>query len=308
MSIYHIGNFIKQRREELKITQEELAEGLCSLPTLSRLENGSQTPHGNTLKALLHRLGYSDTLMFQTAGKEEFEIAKLQVKIIHLYNSRDFDGAREAFDELNSYREFFYVTDRQFYEIMYTIFYENEFTNDEILTKLENALRLTHPEYSVNNLPKILTYEESTALNRIAVILDSLGKRKEAIRVLYHLKNFYERNVVDKLETLRALPTIMYNLSKFLGLSGRYDECIEVCNQAIRLAKESARSRLLSKTLYNLSWVLVKRGRSYDMEYAKHVVKEAYYLSLILENRPDFLGRLRKFIKENFDEDMPSII
>ena len=186
-------------------------------------------------------------------------------------------------------------------------FYENEFTNDEILTKLENALRLTHPEYSVNNLPKILTYEESTALNRIAVILDSLGKRKEAIRVLYHLKNFYERNVVDKLEALRALPTIMYNLSKFLGLSGRYDECIEVCNQAIRLAKESARSRLLSKTLYNLSWALVKRGRKCDIEPAKRALKEAYCFALIIDNRPEFIERLKRFSMENFNEELPSI-
>ena len=92
MALFNIGNFIKQRREELGITQAELAEGLCSLPTLSRIENGSHVPHGNTLRALLQRLGYSDALMLLPASREEFEITRLQVKIRQLYNTRDREG------------------------------------------------------------------------------------------------------------------------------------------------------------------------------------------------------------------------
>ena len=307
MALYNIGNFIKQRREELGITQNELAEGLCSLPTLSRLENGTQTPHQSTVRALLQRLGYSDALMFQAAGREEFEIAQLKVKIRQLYNTRDRDGARELFAKLSEYREFFSVSDRQMYEIMYVAFYKDEFTNEENLEKLENALRMTHPDYNIKNLPRIITYEEAMALNIIAAIFSEIGKQDQTIKILYHLKNFYDHGVVDNQETLKSLPVVLYNLSKFLGLSGRYDECIDVCNQGIKLMKDYTRSRCLALTLYNLAWAMMKRGRECDIEPAKYALKEAYCVALVLDNRRSFIERLKKFSMDNFGEELPSI-
>lgn len=67
VALFNIVNFIKQRSEELKITQTELSDGLYSLSALSQIENGSHIPHGNTLIALLLGLGYSDGLMLQPA-------------------------------------------------------------------------------------------------------------------------------------------------------------------------------------------------------------------------------------------------
>ena len=45
MSLYLFGPLIKQRREELGYTQEDLADGICSVPTLSRIENGERLPN-----------------------------------------------------------------------------------------------------------------------------------------------------------------------------------------------------------------------------------------------------------------------
>ena len=307
MALYNIGNFIKQRREELGITQNELAEGLCSLPTLSRIEGGSHVPHGNTLRSLLQRLGYSDALMLMPASREEFEITRLQVKIRQLYNTRDREGARELFAKLGEYKDFFSVSDRQFYEVMHTVFYKKDFTSEEILDKLESAMRLTHPDYGASNLPRIITYEEATALNNIAIIYSEMGKTDYTIKVLYHLKDFYEHDVLDSSESMRALPTIMYNLSKFLGLSGRYDECISVCNQGIKLMKDYTRGRCLALTLYNLAWAMMKRGRECDIEPAKYALKEAYCVALVLDNRRSFIEKLKKFSMDNFGEELPEI-
>ena len=48
---------MKQRRLELGLTQEELCEGICEPITISRMENGRQTPSRNRINALLQRLG-----------------------------------------------------------------------------------------------------------------------------------------------------------------------------------------------------------------------------------------------------------
>ena len=50
MPIFQFGFMIKHRREELGYTQEDLADGICSVPTLSRIENGDVCQQGNILK------------------------------------------------------------------------------------------------------------------------------------------------------------------------------------------------------------------------------------------------------------------
>ena len=61
--ILQFGLIIKRRREELGYTQEELADGICSVPTLSRIENGERMPTKEHFEMLLQRLGYSDTTL-----------------------------------------------------------------------------------------------------------------------------------------------------------------------------------------------------------------------------------------------------
>lgn len=54
--IYNIGEYIKNRRKVLGITQDELADGICSVMTLSRIERGDQFPHDYTLIQILRGL------------------------------------------------------------------------------------------------------------------------------------------------------------------------------------------------------------------------------------------------------------
>lgn len=44
-----LGEYIKQRRLDLGLTQEQLCDGICEPVTLSRLENGKQTPSRNRI-------------------------------------------------------------------------------------------------------------------------------------------------------------------------------------------------------------------------------------------------------------------
>ena len=57
MNEFKIGMYIKKRREELGMSQEELCEGLCAVSSLSRIENNQQDPSRNLTKNLLERLG-----------------------------------------------------------------------------------------------------------------------------------------------------------------------------------------------------------------------------------------------------------
>ena len=53
MNVYFLGEYIKKQREKLGLTQEQVCEGICEQVTLSRLENGRQTPSRTRVNALL---------------------------------------------------------------------------------------------------------------------------------------------------------------------------------------------------------------------------------------------------------------
>ena len=76
-----LGEVIKQRRAELQLTQEELCEGICDTVTISRIENGRQTPSRNRINALLQRLGLPDDRYFALLSKHELELTSLQEEL-----------------------------------------------------------------------------------------------------------------------------------------------------------------------------------------------------------------------------------
>lgn len=309
MSVYNIGKFIKNRRTEMGITQQELAEGICSTVTLSRIENGENPPTQKHIRALLQRLGYSDApLMFMT-DQVEADIARLQFEIITVLALGDYNKAEPMIDSLEKLKDNFSNMDMLFYEVVSTIFsFRDKGTpRDVAIVRIERALRVVHPNYSPQKLPLALTYIEAVALNNIANCHYRLGNLEEAIRYYKHIQHFYEDVVQDPNEAKRLLPMIYYNLSKMLGLLGRYDECIEICDRGIRYGKKVRRFANMPETLFNKAWSMVRRNKPGDLEAAKQAAKEANVLLTIYGTHPEILPQLEEMFKEYFGEEPPKI-
>nr|MCR5753768.1 helix-turn-helix domain-containing protein [Acetatifactor sp.] len=76
-----IGELIRKKRKELKLSQADLSFGICDISTLSRIENKHQTPTRNVLNALLERLGVSDERFYAAVTAEEMRINQLYTEI-----------------------------------------------------------------------------------------------------------------------------------------------------------------------------------------------------------------------------------
>ena len=103
---YHIGEYIKRKREEQKIKQDELCYGICDRSTLSRIERGKQEPSYYILKALLQRLGISEDRCQILMGAQEFEIAELQKEIVADNVRDDFSSALKKICRLEELSQF----------------------------------------------------------------------------------------------------------------------------------------------------------------------------------------------------------
>lgn len=275
MAVFQLGPIIRNRRMELGFSQEDLADGICSVPTLSRIENGERMPTKNHFEMLMQRLGYSAMSLDFFTDKRDFMIYELKFKIRIAFITKDYSLARSLLKEYERIIDAESKIDQQFCMLYQTLLNPTQYSKAERLAVLESSLRLTCPGYNYNRIPYLLSYEEIILLNNIAACYDSPETRHQAISILRTLKVYYDNHVINSEEALRTQPMILYNLSKMLGLSGYYDECIEICDQAINLARRTSRCTLFGKILYNRAWALLQRNQAGDRDAAEHFTSQA---------------------------------
>ena len=303
MAVFQLGTVIKTRREELGITQEDLADGICSVPTLSRIENGERMPTKDHFEMFMQRLGYSAMSLDFFTDKQDFQTYELKFKVRQEFVSGNYALAGEHMRELESALKAPTKIDRQFILLHDALINKSKYTNGERLEQLEAAIQLTCPKFKSGVIPKVLSYDEIILLNNIAICNHAQGNTAQAIEILTALKEYFDHHVISVEEALRTQPMILYNLSKYLGLSGRYDECIEICDLGIRIARMTGRCPLLGETLFNRAWALLQRNRAEDREVAKRALKDAIYFSCAIDNQK-ILKTMQDFYKESFGESI----
>lgn len=287
MAIFPLGAIVKNRREELNLTQEELADGICSVPTLSRIENGERIPTKGIYEMLMQRLGYSEMSLDFFTNRKEFTLYNLKFKMRQAYVFGDFDLAKGYLADFMNLCNMESPMDIQFMQLYDVLLYEDKYTLNERLAKLEQALNLTCTKYAQGKYPKVLTYEEIILLNNIAVCYAEGGNQNTAIAILTMLKDYYSSKVINMEEALRTQPMVLYNLSKYLGRNGNYDECIDACDLGIGIARKTGRCLSLHQTMYNKAWALLRRGGIGDGEIAQKTLESAIALADALGYQAD---------------------
>ncbi len=303
MAVLQIGSIIRSRREEMGLSQEDLSDGICAVPTLSRIENNERLPTKNHFEMLMQRLGYSITSLDFFTDRKDFLAHELKIQLRYAYISKDYSLARKYLEKLSGLLDNPSKIDEQFLILYQTILSKDNSAPAETLVKYENALRLTCPKYNGNYIPHVLSYEEIILLNIIATCYDEMGERDRAISIFYTLKEYYEHRIISTDEALRTQPMVLYNLSKVLGLSGRFDECIEICDLGIRIARTSGRCGVLGLTLFNRGWALIQRAFVGDIDAAKISIKQAFYFANAMGNA-DEAKNFSDFYFKNFSENI----
>ena len=298
MAISQIGMIIRRRRMELGLSQEDLADGICAVTTLSRIENGERMPTQNHLEILSQRIGYSDMMFQSYVDENDFVAHELKFKIREAYIENDATKAQELLQQFKTLVAKPSVIDEQFMLLYDVLLYPQRYSKEESLRELEKAICLTYPKYKLGHFPFLLSYEEIILLNNIAVSNADCGSRKDSIDILYGIVDYYDTHIVNAEEALRTETMTLYNLSKYLGLENRYDECIAICERGIQRSKKTGRCLFFAQTLYNKAWALVKRNHLGDLDEARELANHALNVAIALGLTP-FASHCRKFI-ENF--------
>lgn len=255
METYRIGEIIREERKRKKISQEELCFGICSVTTLSRIENGNQKPSLKVEEALLERLGHSTENLIFYADENEIKKYHLEDEI-----RMKMMIMGDVTDLLNEYQKIICVRgteaslEKQFFLMSFAIqnLYMKNKSLEEVRIQLFHALRLTIPDYEDKMLEKInlFTSTEIEILNNLALVYAKEKKSNEAIYIFRYLANSMERNQICNDVRKKHYNMLICNLVKQLEVNENYEEAEIYSQKGIDYCKKCKKLNGFPELLY----------------------------------------------------------
>lgn len=262
-----LGDTIRSLRKRAKMTQEELAEGICSPVSISRIENGNQMPSGNVLDALLERLGTSTyqlcSIYYKTDRQTAFE--KDALHVAELIRTEHLDEAKkelatleESLDGDNDDNR-----NRQCYLLeLVGIQLREDAEPAETLQLVREAISLTQPDFNERDFSgTLLTVQEVNLINALIAALHNMDESERAVRVGEELmRAFKQMNSTISEYTCMEINTAML-LARILGNEDKYAEALMYCQYAESLSINSGDHSMLPDIEFTKASLFHSTGR-----------------------------------------------
>ena len=303
MAQYPLGIIIRQRRDMLGLSQQQLCQGICDRSTLSRIERGDQVPSYHSLRALLQRLELQEKDLPFLLGQPDFQTAQLQKEIVALNTRKQWLQAQQKIRELQALPTAADPLTRQFILRAKALAgYEQDgkavpYPYEEQRQMLLEALQISCPGIDPEHLQgHLLGEEEGKLLNQIAITYSESGERRRAIEIYRQLMDYIQTHQVGTDTGAVLLPLVAYNYSRLLGRERRYEECIEVAEIGRQCCVMCNKCKMLGGLLHNIAYSLHELGED---DKSKEILTQAYYVHKAME-RNSSCEAVKKYAEETF--------
>lgn len=309
-----LGEAIKKRRLELGLTQEQLCEGICEPITVSRLENGKQTPSRNRINALLERLDMPADRYYALLSKHELEVDALQREI----TSYNIQYRKASLDEKTKVRALALKAHKELEDIIDSddnlsrqlilrsrVLLGTEdgpYSFKEKVEMLTEAIRMTVPHFDLDDIGHgLYTTDEIKIINQIALAYSRAGEHLEAIEIFGQLRKYIHKHFCNIPLNRAHLNMIAFNYAKELETVGQYQKAIEIAEEGRRICLDY--SHYLS-----LPGLLTLQAECYhfigDDQKSKELYFQAYYLMKVIGHEAN-LQIIRRNAKKALNLEFP---
>ncbi len=309
-----LGEYIRQRRKDLKLTQQQLCEGICEPMTVSRLERGTQTPSYHTISTLLQRLGLPGNRYFALLSKNEADMDALQKEIladeIQFARSAKEDRPairRQALEKIEKLEQ--HMAPEDWITRQYILSAkaslggpEGPYSPEERLTMLLEAIRLTVPRFDLENIG-LLRYsmEETKIINQIASTYSQAGQKRTALNIYRQLLQYIGEHDRELAGFAGHYTMVAHNYAINLALEKRYGESMEVAEEGCRVCVRYGNYQFLPGFSAILAECFYFTG---NLEQSKEYYFQAYYLYKAVGDRRN-LEIMRREMKERLGVSPP---
>ena len=267
-----VGEMLRKCRLEKGITQRELCEGICSISTLSRIENGEQHPTRSVFNMLVSRMG-EDIEYDDYMGDYDYEVYNLTRMIMGYLERNEKAKANICIQKLQ------YIVSGEgcgkkekcicrFIELLstsidykpkgvWTEFIEINQYGYYLYEELKSLLRVLGATKNDNaKLGRI----ESRIVNLMGYGLYISKDYRKAIDIWITLLNGYREKCEDEVIYAKEISALYCNISGGLCGLELYDEAEIFLNKGLRYAIEGGGLRLANRILINRMYCLSQKG------------------------------------------------
>ena len=235
-NVYRMEKVVADRRRLLGITQNQLAEGICTAKTIRRLEQGHCRPHGYNLYEILNRLElYSDFVMDEIVSYNAGDMELLE-KVYDAISMNAAEKAQELLRTLKANIDMGYTRNRQMVERLELDFdyqggkISKKDYEDDLKKIIGYSVKYENFFRSVN---VYLTDSEASMLQ----MLYNLEKDNDGVLYLHDMLSRYERKELY----IRKIELIQTAFASDSGNRGVYDssnmEFMDVINENFRIKR-----------------------------------------------------------------------
>lgn len=238
-----LASRLKERRKALKISQKELAEGICKQGQISRIENGEYTPGSELLYALSRKLRVSMDYFFdEQVQDEKNELENFRLVAENFISQRDYSSLKYLYNLERKSSSHLSLSDKMYLEWIQTLvlFYCDN-NKLEAVSKLEKLIK-------EKNISEINYLRFSNTLFNFYYDIDDLNQFNE---IRDNLEKRVNNLIIHTIEELELSIKFNYNISRYLWLQNNVEDALNKISETIRICKRY-RSNYLLADLYLL--------------------------------------------------------
>ena len=297
-----LGEIIYRLRKKAGLTQEALADGICSPVSVSRIENGNQMPSGKVLEQLLERLGTGTYQLCNVYYENECQASLRHTldEIATQVSAGDFIQAKAALKQLST--EKMDIANLQHTRMLYVAIRMKEGTADEqIESDLESALRLTKPNIDLTDCRnELFSPTEVNILVMLTTVKYMVDKNLEAIRTGEEVLFALERNH-SHLSDYKVLQiNLAHNLSQILQDERHYQEALLYAKKAENLSICGTEQFLLPEIQFGIAQILKNMGKIQESRMCMETLIP--YMRLIQKN--EMADLVQEYLEKNLTNDV----
>lgn len=238
-----LASRLKKRRKALKMSQKELAEGICKQGQISRIENGEYTPGSELLYALSRKLRVSMDYFFdEQVQDEKNELENFRLVAENFISQRDYSSLKYLYNLESKSSSHLSLSDKMYLEWIQTLvlFYCDN-NKLEAVSKLEKLIK-------EKNISEINYLRFSNTLFNFYYDIDDLNQFNE---IRDNLEKRVNNLIIHTIEELELSIKFNYNISRYLWLQNNVEDALNKISETIRICKRY-RSNYLLADLYLL--------------------------------------------------------
>lgn len=243
----HIGKTIEYLRKLRKLTQQQLAKGICTREYIRKLEGGYNQPTIYILDLLSQRLQediYNYHLLVEKHNNIETHIKVQEINdILGAENYELLEKTVHVYENLESFKEG---------EALQIVYYSKALCDYYLRQNYSDAinycikgLKVYKKDFDIENWSDFLYSKiELKLINSIASCQCYNNNIDKGIKLFYELFDYLDKYVSGTLYSIRAVGNfhvtlytqVAYNLSTHLSRQEKFSEGLELIDKAIKIS------------------------------------------------------------------------